>query len=62
MDMRIILKLSVKLSTYEIEENDAFVCAIGNPKTKEKCTNMILERGGEFSQSDTSQSYDRIKL
>ena len=41
-------KIIGKLSTYEIEENDAFVCAIGNPKTKEKCTNMILERGGEF--------------
>ena len=34
-------KIIGKLSTYEIEENDAFVCAIGNPKTKEKCTNMI---------------------
>ena len=41
-------KIIGKLSTYEIEENDAFVCAIGNPKTKEKCTNMILERGGGF--------------
>lgn len=36
------------LSTYEIQEDDVFVCAIGNPKTKEKCTNLILEKGGEF--------------
>jgi sugar O-acyltransferase (sialic acid O-acetyltransferase NeuD family) len=37
-----------KLSTYEVQENDIFVCAIGKPNTKEICTNIIIKKGGDF--------------
>ena len=33
---------------YQIEKNDVFVCALGDVRFKEKYTNMILEKGGEF--------------
>jgi sugar O-acyltransferase (sialic acid O-acetyltransferase NeuD family) len=36
------------LSTYQIDEKDVFVCAIGDPTTKMKCYSRIAERGGEF--------------
>ncbi len=36
------------LNTYEIDEKDVFVCAIGNPVTKMECYSRIAERGGEF--------------
>lgn len=36
------------LSTYQVESKDFFVCAIGNPKTKEKCVKDFLDRGANF--------------
>lgn len=33
---------------YEIQENDVFVCALGNVEIKKKCTNKMIKRGGEF--------------
>lgn len=36
------------VASYEIQEKDVFVCAIGNPITKAKCCNLIEERGGRF--------------
>ncbi len=37
------------ISTYEIDEKDVFVCAIGDPATKRACYSRIAERGGEFT-------------
>ena len=34
--------------TYEIEENDVFVCAIANPQVKMRLTQYIEEKGGQF--------------
>ncbi len=46
------LKLSAPLlgdvNTYNIDDNDVFVCAIGNPTAREKLVNSILEKGGQF--------------
>ena len=36
------------LKDYKIEEDDVFVGAIGDPKTKVKCFSAIAERGGHF--------------
>lgn len=33
---------------YEIEEDDVFVSAIGDPKVKVKCCSPIIEKGGRF--------------
>lgn len=33
---------------YVIQENDVFLCALGNVEVKKKCTNKIINRGGEF--------------
>lgn len=45
-------KLSAPLlgdvDSYVIEPDDCFICAIGSPKVKEKLTQRILARGGEF--------------
>jgi sugar O-acyltransferase (sialic acid O-acetyltransferase NeuD family) len=36
------------VNTYEIDENDVFVCAIGDPAIKAKCSKTIEEKGGRF--------------
>jgi sugar O-acyltransferase (sialic acid O-acetyltransferase NeuD family) len=36
------------MSTYEIEENDVFICAIGNPKIKASCCSRFIENGAQF--------------
>ncbi|OUP30929.1 acetyltransferase [Bacteroides sp. An19] len=33
---------------YEIQENDVFICALGDPKAKQKYINIIREKQGEF--------------
>ena len=33
---------------YAIQEDDVFICAVGDPKVKAKLVNIILERGGKF--------------
>lgn len=33
---------------YEIQENDVFICALGNPKWKRYYAQIILDKGGEF--------------
>jgi len=37
------------VNTYEIDENDVFVCAIGDPAIKAKCSKTIEEKGGRLS-------------
>ncbi|MBO5941537.1 MAG: acetyltransferase [Kiritimatiellae bacterium] len=34
--------------TYEIEENDVFITALGNLDSRRRCAAMIEQRGGEF--------------
>lgn len=45
-------KLQVPLlgtpETYEIQEDDVFTCAIGNPISREKVIRCLLDRGAEF--------------
>ncbi len=36
------------ITEYEPQANDVFVCALGNPKPRRKCSEIILNRGGEF--------------
>lgn len=36
------------VESYNIENDDVFVCALGDVKFKEYYTTMIMERGGEF--------------
>jgi len=33
---------------YEIEENDVFICAFGDVKSKKECVNRIISKGGKF--------------
>lgn len=33
---------------YEIQEDDVFVCALGDPKMKQKYISIIQEKNGEF--------------
>lgn len=33
---------------YEVQPNDLFICALGDPKSREKYVNIILQKGGEF--------------
>jgi sugar O-acyltransferase (sialic acid O-acetyltransferase NeuD family) len=35
-------------NTYEIQNEDVFICAFGDVNLKEKCCNKIKERGGRF--------------
>jgi sugar O-acyltransferase (sialic acid O-acetyltransferase NeuD family) len=37
-----------KVATYEIEERDVFVCAIGNPMARKRCSLEIERKGGRF--------------
>ena len=34
--------------SYVPDKNDVFICALGNPSIKKKCSDIILEKGGEF--------------
>jgi sugar O-acyltransferase (sialic acid O-acetyltransferase NeuD family) len=36
------------VNTYEIDEKDVFVCAVGDPATKAKLCTRIEQRGGQF--------------
>jgi sugar O-acyltransferase (sialic acid O-acetyltransferase NeuD family) len=36
------------VGTYEVEEDDVFVSAFGNPITKAGCCSPIIKRGGQF--------------
>jgi len=38
------------VENYIPEENDLFICALGNVKDKIKYTKMILEKGGQFAK------------
>jgi sugar O-acyltransferase (sialic acid O-acetyltransferase NeuD family) len=42
------VKILGSVENYKIEENDVFVGAIGDPKTKVKCYSLISQRGGRF--------------
>lgn len=37
-----------KIDDYKIEENDVFVCSLGNAKTKKELCEKIKHRGGKF--------------
>ena len=41
---------------YEIQENDIFTCALGDSYYREKYTNIILKKGGEFMPLISSKS------
>ncbi|MGD1083631.1 MAG: NeuD/PglB/VioB family sugar acetyltransferase [Verrucomicrobiota bacterium] len=41
-------KVLGSVGNYKIAENDVFIGAIGDPKTKVKCYSPIVERGGRF--------------
>lgn len=36
------------VETYEIQPDDVFICALGEPEMRKKYVDMILARGGEF--------------
>ena len=36
------------VNDYIPQDNDVFICALGNPNVKEKCTEMLLDRGAKF--------------
>ena len=42
------LKVVGNVLDYVVQENDVFICAVGEPKVKAKLVNIILERGGKF--------------
>ncbi len=37
------------VETYEVQPNDVFVCALGSIEFKKKYVNIILEKGGKFT-------------
>lgn len=42
------LPLLGDVNNYEIQKNDVFVCAIGDPKVREKLVGIVEKKGGEF--------------
>lgn len=36
------------VETYQIQKNDVFFCALGNPVQRKKYSDIILKKGGEF--------------
>lgn len=36
------------VENYKIQEDDVFICALGDVKSKQKYINLILDKGGEF--------------
>lgn len=46
-----------KVSEYEPEENDVFICAIGSVKPKKKCCEIILNKGGQFISLISNRAY-----
>ena len=37
-----------KIEDYQLNNNDRFFCAIGNIRSRKKCVDIILDKGGEF--------------
>lgn len=50
------------VENYMPSTDDVFVCALGNPKAKEKYVNMILDKGGKFISLVHNTSYVRSPL
>ncbi len=38
-----------RIQDYAPEQNDLFLCAVGNPATKKACSELIMSRGGRFT-------------
>lgn len=38
------------IQDYQPKSDDVFICALGVPKFKQKCSELIAERGGQFTQ------------
>lgn len=45
---KLLLPVLGDVSSYAIQPDDCFICAIGSPKAKEKLVQRVLARGGEF--------------
>jgi sugar O-acyltransferase (sialic acid O-acetyltransferase NeuD family) len=45
------------LDGYPIGDDDVFTCAIGDVKTKKKCCEKILQRGGKFMNLISNEAY-----
>lgn len=45
---KLLLPVLGDINDYEIESDDVFICAVGEPHIKEKLVTRILERSGKF--------------
>lgn len=45
---KLALPVEGNVFDYEIKKDDVFICAIGDPKTRKKLVNVMLERGAQF--------------
>lgn len=50
------------VENYEPQIDDVFICALGNPFYKEKYTNIILSKGGEFISLIHKTSFVKSEL
>ena len=57
-------KIINAVETYEIQENDIFICALGNIAFKKKYVEIILNKGGQFTNliHPTTQINTNAKL
>lgn len=58
------INLLGNVKDYNIEDDDVFICAIAEPKVKEKIVNIILEKKGNFINliHETAQVEGRINM
>lgn len=52
------------VETYEIQPNDYFICALGDPFYRKKYVDIILSKGGEFTSCISNKSYiqEHVKI
>lgn len=43
-------KLLGRIKDYDPASDEVFICALGQPKIKQKCSELILNRGGRFTR------------